>query len=308
MLRLSAPEGAEGLIRRAAPLAELTTWGVGGTAGALLSPRGEDQLIFILKWLYSEGLRPYILGGGSNTLAADGEIDIPVILTRGMSSVKVERKNDAIYMTCGAGVELREIFARCSSEGWSGMEFAAGIPGTIGGALMGNAGTPGGDIASVVNSVRVVDSRGLVSDLGKSDVEWGYRRSSLSEGGPLFISLVVLKFSASTKEAVRAGAKLASEARKSQPLGARTAGCVFKNPLGDSAGRLLEMSGCKGLYVGGARVSPIHANFIENYEDSTAMDIAKLAVTCRRRVYEAFGVLLGYEIKSFGFPEGFLKD
>ncbi|MDR3254791.1 MAG: UDP-N-acetylmuramate dehydrogenase [Synergistaceae bacterium] len=306
MRRLSAFEGIERLIRRGAPISALTTWGVGGTAETLFTPKSEDELALILKRLYSEGLVSYVIGGGSNTLAADGIIDVPVILTKGMDGIDVSRRGGDIFMTCGAGVGLGKIFSYCVCGGWSGMEFAAGIPGTIGGALMGNAGTSGGDIASAVKSVRVLDSRGVAVELEKDDIKWGYRKSSLSVSA-LFISSVVLRFRPSTKEAVAEGAKKAAETRNSQPLGARTAGCVFKNPSGDKAGRLLEMSGCKELSIGGARVSPLHANFIENHADASAMDIACLARECRRRVRDKFGLLLDFEIKSFGFPDGFMQ-
>jgi UDP-N-acetylmuramate dehydrogenase len=206
-----------------------------------------------------------------------------------------------VLIVCGAGVDLRKIFALTIREGWSGLEFAAGIPGTVGGALMGNAGTRYGDIASAVRSARVVKADGTAENLNKDEINWGYRRSSLSEGEPLVISRVELALRESVREEVISSARLAIASRSLQPAGVRTAGCVFKNPPGERAGKLLDEAGCKGLSSGGARVSPVHANFIENCAGATAADIVKLAIECRQRVFERFGISLQFEIRSFGF-------
>jgi UDP-N-acetylmuramate dehydrogenase len=308
MLRLSAPEGIEKLIRRDVYLADLTTWRVGGIARTLVCPRTEGDLGLVWEWIRSDGLECYVVGGGSNTLISDREIEVPVILTKGICGVEVSHKNGDVFVTCGSGVDLKEIFALSVREGWSGLEFAAGVPGTVGGALMGNAGTSQGYISSAVDVVRVVDSFGGARSLRADEIEWGYRRSGLSKCAGLFISSVVMRLRKSTKEAVIAKARSAIEGRRTQPAGIRTAGCVFKNPPGDKAGRLLDKSGCKGMSLGGARVSSHHANFIENYANSTAADIAGLAMKCQERVCEAFGVVLQFEIKFVGFPHDFTRD
>jgi UDP-N-acetylmuramate dehydrogenase len=308
MPRLSAPEALRGQIGHDGSLAELVTLRVGGRAEIIISPSTEAGLAQSLTWLHSEDAGFYVIGGGSNVLPPDGVTEVPVILTTGLSGIQISRAGDSILVACGAGVELRKIFTLTMREGWSGLEFAAGIPGTVGGALMGNAGTRYGEIASAVRSVRVVKADGTAENLNKDEIEWGYRRSSLSESEPLVISRVELVFRESAREEVISSAKLAIASRSLQPAGVRTAGCVFKNPQGGRAGRLLDESGCKGLSAGGARVSPVHANFIENCAGASAMDIAKLAMECRRKVFDRFGILLQFEIRSFGFPEGFMKN
>jgi UDP-N-acetylmuramate dehydrogenase len=185
-------------------------------------------------------------------------------------------------------------------EGWSGLEFAAGIPGTVGGAVMGNAGTPRGEICSSIHSVRASNCEGIVSDLGEGAIEWGYRKCSLSDEKPIVVSSVMFRLRRSTRESVIEEAARAANDRRNQPSGRMTAGCVFRNPPGDSAGRLLELAGCKGMKVGGAAVSEVHANFIENFGGATASDFASLAQRCREKVIERFGIRLRFEITTLG--------
>ncbi|MDR1021134.1 MAG: UDP-N-acetylmuramate dehydrogenase [Synergistaceae bacterium] len=304
----SAPERIEKITRHGVLLAGFTTWRVGGRARMLITPHDSDEASLALRWLASQGLRYYVLGGGSNTLVADGEIDVPIISTRSIDSVSFSREGGNILISCGAGVSLKKLFALSVSEGWGGLEFAAGIPGTVGGAVMGNAGTREGEISQAVQSVEATGADGRTRAAGRDEIEWGYRRCGLAERGPLVISSAVLRLRESTREAVRRAAKQTLERRKSQPLGARTAGCVFKNPVGGKAGRLLEEAGCKGLSVGGAVVSELHANFIENRANCTATDIATLAALCQDKVYKKFGVTLSFEIKPVGFERRFMED
>jgi UDP-N-acetylmuramate dehydrogenase len=307
MWKLSAPESLGKITQNGVSLADLTTWGVGGVAKTLVSPRNGYEFGLAVQWIHSGGLMCHVIGGGSNTLAADGEIDIPIISTKRLTRIEVSRRNGEVFLECGAGSEMRKIFALSAMEGWSGLECTAGIPGTVGGALMGNAGTPEGEIASVVERVELFDERGAAKILGRDEIEWGYRRSSLAESGKFFVASVVMRLRESSRETVNEAAKKTIALRKSQPVGVRTAGCVFKNPMGYKAGKLLDESGCKGLELGGARVSTLHANFIENYANSSAMDIVKLAISCRDKVREKFGVTLMFEVKPVGFASEFLE-
>jgi UDP-N-acetylmuramate dehydrogenase len=272
-----------------------------------MSPADSGELSLSLEWLRSYGLGCCVIGGGSNSLVSDGEIDVPVISTKSMDAVTFSREGGRVTLTCGAGAMLKDIFALSVREGWSGLEFTAGIPGSVGGAVMGNAGTREGEISSAVLRVELADASGSLITLNRDEIEWDYRRCALAEDGFIVISSVVLQLRESTREEVARLAALTLDRRKSQPLCARTAGCVFKNPRGDSAGRLLEGASCKGLSVGGARVSETHANFIENYENCTATDIAKLAKLCRDRVYAKFGVALSFEIKFIGWRGNFME-
>jgi UDP-N-acetylmuramate dehydrogenase len=254
----------------------------------------------MIRHLSTEGSRFFVIGGGSNVLMTDGVLDTPLILTTGVNGMSVREDADVIFVSCGAGVRLKDVLAMTLREGWSGLEFAAGIPGTVGGAVMGNAGTPRGEICSAVHSVRASSCEGRISDFGEGAIEWGYRRCSLWEEKPIVVSNVVFRLRRSTRESVTEEAARAARDRRNQPSGRMTAGCVFKNPPGDSAGRLIELAGCKGLMVGGAAVSEIHANFIENSGGATASDFTSLALRCREKVMERFGIRLRFEITTLG--------
>ena len=296
------PSSPDGLLSPPAPVtgADLTTLGIGGEIRMLLEPRSESGLISMIRRLRMEGSSFLVIGGGSNVLMTDGVLETPIILTAGINEVSVREDGDVIFVSCGSGVRLKDVLAVTLREGWSGLEFAAGIPGTVGGAIMGNAGTPRGEICSSVHSVRASNCEGIVSDFGEGSIEWGYRKCSLSDEKPIVVSSVMFRLRRSTRESVIEEAARAANDRRNQPSGRMTAGCVFRNPPGDSAGRLLELAGCKGMKVGGAAVSEVHANFIENFGGATASDFASLALRCREKVMERFGIRLRFEITTIG--------
>ncbi|MDL2263376.1 UDP-N-acetylmuramate dehydrogenase [Synergistaceae bacterium OttesenSCG-928-I11] len=287
------------------PLAPLTTWGIGGVSRFFLAPRNEEELAAVISLLDREGERFHVLGGGSNLLINDGTIETPVLHTALMNAINVVVESGKILLECGAGTNLKQIFRLALDEAWSGLEFLAGIPGTVGGALMGNAGTKHGTIAESVVAVRTVEANGALLDWDANDIEWGYRTSPFPNLGGRVIVKAVFSLRQSEKEQVLERVKMAITERKSQPHGVKTAGCVFKNPQGDTAGRLLDRSGCKGLSVRGAVVSRKHANFFENAGGATADDMVELVRLCGKRVYDAFGVELKLEIKTMGFEEPF---
>ena len=306
MKQLSAPERLKNIISKNTPVAPLTTWGVGGSVAVMITPRDRAELISSVRWLYSEESSFCVLGGGSNVLVADGLIDTPILHTSELNGIETSIKDGYVYLCCGTGVLLKTLFAVAISSGWSGLEFAAGIPGTVGGAVAGNAGTAHGSISSVIDEIETVREDGSVSKWSSSDVKWGYRKCSLVEDNRSIISSVTLKLKLSDRNSVAAMAKLSAGSRRTQPIGVKTAGCVFKNTPHESAGKLLDDSGCKGLSVGGARVSQKHANFIENYSNSKASDIVELMMLCRERVRNKFNISLQLEIKQLGFPANFL--
>ena len=280
---------------------KLTTWGVGGVADIMTTPRNEAELADVVTWFQAERAGFAILAGGSNVLLADGSIELPLISTKALGGVDIERDGDDVIVSCGAGASLKEVFALSLREGWSGLECTAGIPGTVGGAAVGNAGTKDGTVGMCFHSARVLNMAGFFEEVTGSAVEWRYRYSSLADGGVL--SRVRLRLTRSTTLDVHETARRAMRERSSQPFAARTAGCVFKNPAGYSAGRLIDEAGCKGFLVGGARVSVKHANFFENRGDASAADILTLVRICRERVQAKFGLELQLEIKMIGFPE-----
>lgn len=307
MKRLLVSDRLSGFTDFDCSVAPLTTWGVGGVAKLIFSPKNEDELVHAAQWLFSEGLDFFTLAGGSNTLVADGYIDRPFIHMKSLGGIAFHEEDEDVFLECAAGVDLKTVFAKSLREGWSGLEFAAGIPGTVGGALMGNAGTSGGDIGNIVHRVRSIEHGGTHKIWQRDDIEWAYRKSSLSDDPQRIISGATLKLKRSDREAVLSKAKGLLMDRKKQPLGRKTAGCVFKNPVDASAGKLIDMAGCKNLTIGGARVSPVHANFIENFADCSAKDIVKLAFLCKNKVYDKFDVVLDFEIKFVGFSANLLN-
>ncbi|MDR1132862.1 MAG: UDP-N-acetylmuramate dehydrogenase [Synergistaceae bacterium] len=297
-----APDISGSYVRYDVPLSSLVTWGVGGAARIMFVPRTEDEMSGAVSWARSNGEDFFVLGGGSNVLISDAAFDIPVINTAGMSAITVRERGDTVYMDCLAGTPMKEVLALAAKNGWSGLECAAGIPGTVGGAVAGNAGSKTGSIGSSVELIVTVEPDGSRAEWNGKDIGWGYRSCSLFEGEHRIAQNVTFRTKASSRDEV---ARLTAETmrgRKSQPVSSRTAGCVFKNPNGESAGNLLDRSGCKGMSVGGARVSESHANFIENHSGS-ARDIMSLALLCRKKVLDEFGTYLDFEVKMAGVWE-----
>ena len=298
----SVPDIPDTCVRYGVPLASLVTWGVGGTAGIMFAPRTEFELSSAVSWVYSNGAGFFVLGGGSNVLISDAAFEIPVINTVRMSAITVRESGNAAYIDCLAGTPMKEVLALSLENGWSGLECAAGIPGTVGGAVAGNAGSKTGSIGSSVESIVTLEHDGCRAEWSGKDIEWGYRSCPLFEGGKRIAQSVTFRTKRSSRDEV---ARLTAETmrgRRSQPVSARTAGCVFKNPKGNSAGKLLDQSGCKGISIGGARVSESHANFIENHSGS-ARDILSLALLCRKKVLAKFGTHLDFEVKMAGVWE-----
>lgn len=299
---LWVPERLSPLVGYGKQAGQFTTWGVGGKPLCLLTPGDSHDIGFSLRWLTEEGISFDVLGGGSNVLIGDGDLPLVLLHMRALSGMDVSVDGQDVFIECGAGTDLRSVLSAALKSGWAGLEFAAGIPGTVGGAIFGNAGTRDGDMRGVLHEAETVEDDGSLARWCASDIEWGYRRCGLAEGRRRILSSVKLRLSVSSKESVRKAVEKSVSSRNGQPRGVKTAGCVFKNPPGDSAGRLLDLCGCKLFSVGGARVSSAHANFIENHGDCTAEDIISLAQMCRKSVYEVYGAMLEYEIKFIGIP------
>ncbi|MDR1508801.1 MAG: UDP-N-acetylmuramate dehydrogenase [Synergistaceae bacterium] len=284
-------------------LSPYTTWNVGGVSKILFTPFKRADLIAVMKWIGDNGMNFYLLGGGSNVLITDDVLETPVVLTTGMTGISARLESGVVFLDCLAGTSLKEVLSLSVKNGWSGLEFAAGIPGTVGGATAGNAGAVRGSIGSVVESVTAVERDGSVVKWNASEITWDYRSCSLFEKTDRVAHSVTFRLHRSELGKVAYSVKAAMEDRKTQPSVSRTAGCVFRNPSGDSAGRLLDAAGCKGMRVGGARVSASHANFIENIGECTARDILSLALACKKMVQDAFGTLLRFEIKTIGIED-----
>ncbi|NLL36811.1 MAG: UDP-N-acetylmuramate dehydrogenase [Fretibacterium sp.] len=289
------------------PLGSLSTLGVGGWAECFVEPQDlkDCQRVFELRSRW--GFPIWILGGGSNVVFADGSVAGVVLSTRRLDRSWWPPYEDVekagVIAELQSGCLLSLVVERAAREGLGGMEFALGIPGTIGGALAGNAGTGGRSIGDLLEEVTSIEEDGSLRRWLRGEFSYAYRRLSLADG-VRFLASCKLHFLPVPYREIEHELKRFRELRSPQPRGVRSAGCTFKNPPGDSAGRILDECGCKGMRVGGAVVSSHHANFILNEGNASGSDVLELARRCRDKVYRAKSVLLLPEIKFLGFGEG----
>jgi UDP-N-acetylmuramate dehydrogenase len=285
--------------------AELTSLRVGGAIDWLLVPETEEQAAAVVGALEKAGLAWRVLGAGSNVLADDREHRYVVVSTR---EVKGEAQFDGERVSVSAGFSLPRLCVEAARHGLSGIEGLGGIPGTVGGALWMNAGAYGHEIGEVVESVRVARGGQVVVVRG-SEVKWDYRHTSFKEGELLLGCTLRLK--AADPDKISARMEEAKRLRfATQPHGARSAGCFFKNPpgSGSSTGKMIDEMGMKGERRGGARVSPVHANFIVTEgSDARAADALALAEEIRERFRREHGIELEYEVELWGADAEF-KD
>lgn len=280
-------------------LKELNTWQCGGRCLWLAAPASASEALTLIEKARDSATALYVLGGGSNVLVQEGLLNAGVISAAAMDSFAVREEGGAAYLEAGAGLPVKKILALALENGWGALSFLAGIPGTVGGALYGNAGAAGESFAPLVEWVETVSRQGKKRRWLREELLWQYRASPWAEP-PLLITKALFRLPYESKYNIIKNIRHFAELKKGQPIGAKTAGCVFKNPPGAAAGKLLDSCGCKELALGGARVSPRHANFIENCGGARAEDIYNLTKICRTRVYEEFGIRLEYEIKFLG--------
>jgi UDP-N-acetylmuramate dehydrogenase len=279
-------------IVRDAPLAPLTTIRVGGPADALCAVSSFRGAVEALALAREDGLPVAVVGKGSNLLVADeGFRGMAVRLTGRLTAISV-RGTD---LWCGGGASLPRAVQRAAAHGLEGLEWGASIPGTAGGAVAMNAGAHAGELAHVLRWAVLCSADGRHT-VATEDLALGYRHSAVRPGE--VVAAVGFALRRGDPEAIAARlAEFRGHRRATQPQGVRTFGSVFTNPEGDSAGRLLEAAGCKGLAVGAARFSPVHANFIEARPGCTAADVLALMAEGRRRVAAAGGPALHPEVR-----------
>ena len=281
------------------PLAKLTTIGTGGVAAALARPRTVAELGDALRYARAEDLGVFVVGLGSNVLAADGRLEVLVVRLEGeLATVEVAEG----LLRAGGGATNAVCLHRARAAGLGGFEFGCAIPGTAGGGVFMNAGAYGRDWNEILVRALVVSAEG---DEWRSPEHLGlsYRHSELQPGE--VVAAVEYRLEPSPAAEIKATvADLVARRKDTQPTNKRTFGSVFKNPPGElGAGRMLELCGLKGHRIGGAQISPKHANFIENADGATSADCVALMVEARRRAHEEFGVVLGREVVFLGLPE-----
>ena len=297
--------GAGVRAERGRRFAELTSLRVGGEIDWLLVPETEAQAAAVVGALERAGVAWRVLGAGSNVLADDREHRYVVVSTR---EVKGRAEFDGERVSVSAGFSLPRLCVEAARQGLSGIEGLGGIPGTVGGALWMNAGAYGHEIGQVVESVRVARGGRIVAVPG-AEVSWDYRHTSFKEGELLLGC--TLKLERDEPEKIKGRMEEAKQKRfATQPHGARSAGCFFKNPPGSglSTGRMIDEMGMKGERRGGALVSPVHANFIVTEgESARARDAYALAEEIRERFRREHGIELEYEVELWGADSEF-KD
>ena len=288
-----------GCVRENVTLAPYTTMRTGGPAALFAEPRNAQQLAHVHQWAQEKGLSLLILGNGSNLLIADSGFDGLVIhLGRALSEVSVF----ANTLTAQAGASLAAAARAAAQASLTGLEFAAGIPGSIGGAVCMNAGAYGGEIAQVIVSARVLTPEG-VRTVSKDELSLGYRSSAVMQNGWLVLEATFELAPGSPDEIKATMADLAARRREKQPLQYPSCGSFFKRPVGYYAGALIEQAGLKGYRVGDAQVSEMHAGFVINRGHATSSEIYRLMQEVQCRVQAQFGVTLEPEVRLIGHFE-----
>ena len=280
------------------PMRRLTTYRVGGPVEALWEARDLKKLKSVIRFLYAEKIPFGALGRGSNLLVKDKGIDGVMILLGGSLAV-IKDNADKSMIWAGGGVHLSDLMDWCRKHGQTGLEFLAGIPGTVGGAVVMNAGAFGKEVNERIKALQFLSPAGTAIEENRSELKFSYRRLHMEEGQVVINACFCLN--KATPEAVSKKMRSFLKTRKqTQPLEYPSAGSVFKNPSGDYAGRLIEKAGLKGKTIGGAMVSEKHANYIVNKGNATATDILSLMDLVRLEVKRISGITLKPEIRILG--------
>lgn len=281
----------------AEPMTKHTSFHIGGPAELMAQPQSEAELQSLLLKAAEAAVPVTLVGNGSNLLVRDKGIRGLVIK---LGSMLRDIKVSGNVLTFGSGVSLAQASKKAAELGLSGMEFAVGIPGSIGGAVYMNAGAYDGEMAKVVKSVRVMDAAGEVSELSAGELDFGYRHSALQGSGKIVTSVTVELAAGDKQSIAEKMADFSNRRITKQPLELPSAGSMFKRPPGYFAGTLIDQTGLKGYTVGGAQVSTKHAGFVVNIGGATAADVLQLISDVQAKVFAAHGVHLEPEVLVLG--------
>lgn len=280
-------------IRLGEPMSRHTTFRIGGEADCFVEIENLDQLTHLQRYLQMVEQPCLVLGNGSNLLVSDrGYAGVVLHVGPRMQQIQVQEDR----MIVQAGALMAQVAQAACEHGLTGLEFASGIPGTMGGGVIMNAGAYGGEISQVVAQVKVVDRQGNVLELDNATMEFGYRTSAIKYQ-PFTVVEVTLQLARGERESIRSRMEeLAAKRREKQPLEYPSAGSIFKRPEGYFAGELIMKSGLRGYQIGGARVSDKHCGFIVNMGKATCEDVRDLIAHVQERVKDCFGVDLETEV------------
>ena len=285
--------------RRNEGLDRHSTYRIGGPADVLCLPENRRELHEIVTAATIYEMPWMVLGNGSNILFSDDGFRGLVIKIRGSTPVEGtlwHLKQEGEFIHAGAGISLPRLAWSSAATGLSGLEFCTGIPGVVGGSIRGNAGAHGSDLGSALESIELLQPPGNIVTIPASEAGFSYRKSGIDPSS--IVTGALFRLTPDDSENVYERIRAFTEYRKrTQPSSDQSAGCMFRNPPGDKAGRLIDAAECKGLQIGGARVSDVHANFVINQGDATASDALRLIDAVRERVLERTGVTLELEVR-----------
>lgn len=279
------------------PLKEYTTFKIGGPADLFILPHTISELQFVMKTLRAEEIEPTILGGGSNVLVLDGGIRGVVVC---LCEMKERMTVDGTILTATSGMMLKDLSEYAREHGLTGLEFAVGIPGTVGGGTFMNAGAYGGEMQQVIVKVRSVDMAGELHEYDKESCQFAYRHSLFQENHEIIVEVECALEKGQIPDITATMEDFTERRESKQPLEYASAGSTFKRPTGYFAGTLIDETGLKGTSVGDAQVSMKHAGFVINRGDASAEDVLALIHKVQDAIYEAHGVRLETEVRIMG--------
>ena len=292
------------------PMSRYTSFRVGGPAEALVRPRDKESLVRLVRRAADQGIACMPLGAGSNILVRESGIKgIVIVLDRCLTHIRENTPTSApVIVTAGAGAKLAGLCAYALKKGLAGLNFALGIPGTVGGSIRVNAGTRDGSMSGVITSISLLMSDGSFRDLKKSDLDISYRTMDWpkgadfeADGGPIILEAALSLERGNKTDLKREAEQIMQQRKNQQPWTAASAGCIFKNPAGErSAGQLIDRAGLKGKTIGDAEVSTQHANFIINKGQATADDVLALMDFVRSTVFQRYQIELETEVRIVG--------
>ena len=287
------------------PLKKHTTFGVGGLASIFVYPNDKNDLIKLLKYTSKKNIKTFFMGSGSNLLISDNGFDGVIISLK--KSFKNFEINNSLEANIGTGVMLGQMVRALTKKSVKGLESLVGVPGTLGGAVIMNAGAYGSEISNYLISIKVLDLCGNEKIYKKKDINFSYRFSSISKQE--IVIEAKFKFQKGNLDSIIKNRSIASKKRRtSQPLQFRSAGSIFKNPkLNMAAGYLIDQSNLKGMRIGDAEISTKHANFIVNHGNASSNNILELIKIIKSRVKKNFNVNLELEVKLLGFNNNELE-
>lgn len=291
----------KGEIKFDEPLSAHTSLRIGGPVDVMVFPEDPLSLKNVMLVAEKENIPVFVIGAGTNLLATDGRIEGLAVSLKAFRSIDLTRDSDEnnVVLFAGSGVPLPMLVNFARKYGYSGIEALAGIPGYVGGAVYMNAGSFGTEIKDVIVSVAIMNPHGGIVILDRDKLGFSYRSSNLPAGSIILSANIILRRD-EPAEVDRRTREFLSRKKAAQPLGESSAGCVFKNPPGDSAGRLIDAAGCKGMRTGGVEVSRVHANYFVNKGGAACRDFIELMQAVKARVKTYSGIDLEPEVKIVG--------